>query len=440
VNMPAQTALRSRNGREIPIEDSAAPIRGDDGQIHGAVVVFRDCTEQTRLQEERRRLEEKMREAQKLESLGLLAGGIAHDFNNLLTGIMGHASLCRAKLQCGNPMHENLEKIQTTGQRAADLCKQMLAYAGKGKVAHRAVDMNRLIGDTLSLVSLSISKQVVVKQDLAADLRSVDGDPTQLQQVVMNLLINASEAIGEHQGEIRIATGLKMTEAWEFASAVLAPELPGGEYVCLQVRDTGGGMQPETLAKIFDPFFTTKFTGRGLGLAATQGIVRNHQGALFVESVHGKGSTFRLLLPASGLAVKAISDTPPHAEPAKLHGRGKVLLVDDDKDVRMVTRAMLKVCGMEVVEACSGREALRICAAGTEPFCMVLMDITMPDMNGVETFEQMHRLYPTLPVLLMSGYSAEDAEVSFGDMSGSDFLQKPFLPQDLKEKLRALLG
>jgi CheY-like chemotaxis protein len=198
-------------------------------------------------------------------------------------------------------------------------------------------------------------------------------------------------------------------------------------------------MEPETLARIFDPFFTTKFTGRGLGLAATQGIVRAHQGALFVESVHGKGSTFRLLLPAS-VRIAAEIALPPAVEPARLQGRGAVLLVDDDKDVRMVTRAMLKICGMEVVEACSGREALKICEGRAEPFCMVLMDITMPDMNGVETFEQMHRLYPTLPVLLMSGYSAEDAAVSFGDMSGSDFLQKPFLPTHLKEKLRALLG
>jgi PAS domain S-box-containing protein len=439
VSMPPQTILRSRHGREILIDDSAAPIRGDDGQIHGAVVVFRDCIEQIRLAEERRRLEEKLRETQKLESLGLLAGGIAHDFNNLLTGIMGHASLCREKLPSCNPMQENLEKIQTTGQRAADLCKQMLAYAGKGKTAHRPVDINALVRDTLSLVSLSISKQVAVKLDLAAGLRPVCGDATQLQQVVMNLLINASEAIGEHPGEIRIATGLKIAEEWEFASAVLAPELPGGDYICLQVRDTGGGMQPETLARIFDPFFTTKFTGRGLGLAATQGIVRTHHGALFVESVHGKGSTFRLLLPASDRVGGEIAAAPA-AEPARLHGRGKVLLVDDDHDVRMVTRAMLKVCGMEVVEAGSGREALEICAAGAEPFCMVLMDITMPDMNGVETFEQMHRLYPLLPVLLMSGYSAEDAAVSFGDMSGSDFLQKPFLPSHLKEKLHAMLG
>jgi PAS domain S-box-containing protein len=440
VNMPPRTILRSRRGLEIFIDDSAAPIRGDDGKIHGAVVVFRDCTEQIRLAEERRRLEEKMREAQKLESLGLLAGGIAHDFNNLLTGIMGHASLCRAKLQVSNPMHDNLEKIQTTGQRAADLCKQMLAYAGKGKIAHRAVDMNAVIADTLSLVSLSISKQVAVKRDLAAELRHVDGDGTQIQQVVMNLLINASEAIGENPGEIRIATGLKRTEAWEFASAVLAPELPGGEYVCVQVRDTGAGMEPETLARIFDPFFTTKFTGRGLGLAATQGIVRAHQGALFVESVFGKGSTFRLLLPASECLAAEIASLPPAAQPARLHGRGSVLLVDNDKDVRMVTRAMLRICGMEVVEACSGREALKICEGRAEPFSMVLMDITMPDMNGVQTFEHMHRLYPALPVLLMSGYSAEDAAVSFGDMTGSDFLQKPFLPAHLKEKLRALLG
>jgi PAS domain S-box-containing protein len=441
VTMHSHTALRSRDGREIPIQDSACPIRGDNGHIHGAVVVFRDCTEQTRLEEERRRLEDKMREAQKLESLGLIAGGVAHDFNNLLTGIMGNAAICRDKLHLGSPLHENLEKIQITGQRAADLCKQMLAYAGKGKITHAAVDISTLVADTVSMANFSVSSTVTVKQDLALGLRHAEGDPTQLQQVVMNLFINASEAIGEHPGEIHISTGIKKTEQREFASAVLAPELPGGDYLFVRVRDTGEGMAPETLAKIFDPFFTTKFTGRGLGLAATLGIVRAHHGALFVESALGRGSTFRLLLPASDhMVVKAISDIPPEAQPSEFSGLGKVLLVDDEKEVRFVMRAMLKGCGMEVVEACSGGEALKIiCTEHAETFCLVLMDITMPEMNGVETFEELHRLYPALPVILTSGYSAEDV-ARFGDATGSDFLQKPFLARDFKAKLRRILA
>ena len=441
VTMPSHTALRSRHGREIPIEDSASPIRGDDGHIHGAVVVFRDCTEQTRLEEERRRLEEKMREAQKLESLGLIAGGVAHDFNNLLTGIMGNAAICRGQLHVSSPLHENIEKIQITGQRAADLCKQMLAYAGKGKLTHAAVDISTLVAETVNMASFSISGKVAVTQELASGLGPAEGDPTQLRQVVMNLVINASEAVGEQTGEIRISTGIKKTEQREFASAVLAPELPAGDYLFVQVRDTGEGMAPETLARIFDPFFTTKFTGRGLGLAATLGIVRAHRGALFVESALGRGSTFRLLLPASDrMVVKAISDTPPESRPAEFNGLGKVLLVDDDKEVRFVTRAMLKRFGMEVVEACSGREALKICAEHAGTLCLVLMDITMPGMNGVETFEELHLLYPALPVILMSGYSVEDVAIHFGDASGSDFLQKPFLPSHLKEKLRRLLA
>ena len=377
VTMPSHTALRSRDGREIPIEDSASPIRGDDGHIHGAVVVFRDCTEQTRLEEERRRLEEKMREAQKLESLGVIAGGVAHDFNNLLTGIMGNAAICRGELHLSSPLHENLEKIQTTGQRAADLCKQMLAYAGKGKLTHAAVDISTLVAETVSMASLSVSRKVTVKQDLATGLRQAEGDPTQLRQVVMNLIINASEAVGEHPGEIQISTGLKTTEQREFASAILAPELPGGDYLFVQVRDTGEGMAPATLARIFDPFFTTKFTGRGLGLAATLGIVRAHRGALFVESALGRGSTFRLLLPASDrMVVKAISDTPPESQPAEFNGLRKVLLVDDDTEVRLVIHAMLKLCGFEVVEACGGREALKICAERANPLS--------PDISSYE--------------------------------------------------------
>jgi len=441
VTMPSNTALRSRDGREIPIEDSASPICGDDGHIHGAVVVFRDCTEQKRLEEERLRLEEKMREAQKLESLGLIAGGVAHDFNNMLTGIMGNAAICRGSLDLGSPLHENLERIQATGQRAAALCRQMLDYAGKGKLANCAVDINALVADTVSMASLSVSRQTAVKQDLAAGLRQVEGDPTQLSQVVMNLVINASEAIGDHPGEIQITTGAKLTDQSEFASAVLAPDLPCGDYLFVQVRDSGEGMAPATLARIFDPFFTTKFTGRGLGLAATLGIVRAHRGALFVESKLGEGSTFRLLLPVSDrMVMKAISATPPDSQPGEFDGLGKVLLVDDDKEVRFVTRAILKRCGLDVVEACSGREALEICAEHAGTFCLVLMDITMPGMNGVETFEELHLLYPALPVMLMSGYSVEDVAARFGDASGSDFLQKPFLPSDLKEKLRRLVA
>ena len=442
VTMPSHTALRSRDGREIPVEDSASPIRGDDGHIHGAVVVFRDCTEQTRLEEERRRMEEKMRETQKLESLGLIAGGIAHDFNNLLTGIIGNADICRDRLDLTSPLHENLEKIQVTVLRAADLCKQMLAYAGKGKITHAAVDISSLVADTVSMANLSVSGKVTVRQDLATGLRQAEGDPTQLRQVVMNLFINASEAVGEHPGEIQVSTGIKSTAQWEFASAVLSPELPGGDYLVVQVRDTGTGMAPETLSKIFDPFFTTKFTGRGLGLAATLGIVRAHRGALFVESEIGRGSTFRLLLPASDrAAVKLLSDVPPpESQPAKLKAPGKVLLVDDDKEVRFVTRAMLKRCGMEVVEATSGRAALKICTESAETFSLVLMDITMPGMNGVETFEEMHRLYPALPVILMSGYSVEEVAERFGNADGSNFLQKPFLPSHLKETLRQLLA
>ncbi|MEA3208728.1 MAG: two-component system, cell cycle sensor histidine kinase and response regulator CckA [Chthoniobacter sp.] len=440
VTMPPETALRTRSGLEIPIDDSAAPIRDEDGRVRGAVVVFHDCSEQTRLEEERRHLEEKMREAQKLESLGLMAGGIAHDFNNLLTGIMGNAALCRMKLHRTNPLHENLQKIQTTGQRAADLCKQMLAYAGKGKTAHAAVEMSALVGETVRLVNLSVSKKVAVKLDLASGQPPVEGDPTQLQQVVMNLVINASEAIGEHPGEIRITTGIKKMERWEFASAVLSPELPEGDYLFVQVRDTGDGMAPETLSKIFDPFFTTKFTGRGLGLAATLGIVRAHHGALFVESAPGKGSTFRLLLPAPVREWKEIPAAPPEAEPARLRGSGKVLLVDDEEDVRSVTREMLELSGFEVVEACNGREALQACTERAEPFRLVLMDVTMPDMNGVEAFDELHRLYPRLPVLLMSGYSEQEAALRFGDASGSDFLQKPFLPSQLEKKLHRLLA
>jgi two-component system cell cycle sensor histidine kinase/response regulator CckA len=271
-------------------------------------------------------------------------------------------------LDLGSPLHENLEKIQTTGQRAADLCKQMLAYAGKGKIANCAVDINALVADTLSMASLSVSKQVAVKQDLAAGLRQVEGDPTQLQQVVMNLVINASEAIGEHPGEIQITTGSKITEAWEFASAVLAPELPCGDYLFVQVRDTwrrdGAGDAGQDFRSVLHHEIyrararPCRYPRHCPG--ASRRAIRRIQ--------TWQGSTFRLLLPVSDrMVMKAISATPPDSQPARVRRPGKVLLVDDDKEVRFVTRAMLKRCGMDVVEACSGREALEICAEHAEP-------------------------------------------------------------------------
>ena len=435
------TRLLSRQGREYPIADSAAPVRDATDRVSGMVVVFRDRSEAEQAEERRQRVDRQLQEAQKLESLGLMASGIAHDFNNLLTGIGGNVALCRMKLHSKSPLHEHLSKIQSISHRAADLCKQMLDYSGAGAFSAAPIDLSTLVGDKTPLLRTSISKKSALVFDLAPDLPPVLGDASQLQQVIMNLVINASDAIGKRSGEIRLRTGVLWADATLLATAVHAPELPEGEYVSLEVEDTGCGMSPETLSRIFDPFFTTKFTGRGLGLSAVLGIVRTHRGALLVESAPGHGSTFRLLLPASVPAAQptAKAQTTPPPPAGEWRGSGKVLLVDDEEEVRLVLGELLRALGFDPVEAAHGRAALAVCGAGAE-YRLVLMDVTMPVMDGAETLVELRKIHPTLPVLFMSGYAAREALARIGDDRHCDFLQKPFLPGQLEQKLRSVLA
>jgi len=255
-----------------------------------------------RAEQERLALERKLLETQKLESLGVLAGGIAHDFNNLLAAVLGNVSLCSMQLPSDSPLRPYLSSIETTIHRAAELCKQMLAYSGRGRFQAQAVNLNVIIREMAELLRISINKRVRLELDLASGVPAVKGDATQLRQVIMNLIINASEAIAPHEGVIALKTSTVTVRAdtGEPASGV-----PDGEYVVLEVRDSGTGMDELTKARIFDPFFTTKFTGRGLGLAATQGIVRGHHGAIMVDTAPGKGSTFRVYLPPEAPAPHA---------------------------------------------------------------------------------------------------------------------------------------
>jgi two-component system cell cycle sensor histidine kinase/response regulator CckA len=437
------TRLSCRQGEEVPIDDSVAPIRDDDGNVTGAVMVFRDRSEVERAEDERRRLERKLQEGQKLESLGLLAGGIAHDFNNLLAGIAGNAALCRMKLVRSSPLHEHLHKIQTISHRAAELCRQMLAYAGKGRFRIAPLDLSALVAETTSLLNVSICKKVRIHIDLAMGLKPVMADATQIQQIVMNLVINGSDAIGGQPGEIRIKTGVTWGDREIFDAAVQSPDLPEGEYVFLEVADTGCGMEAETISKIFDPFFTTKFTGRGLGLAAVLGIVTGHHGALIVRSEPGWGSTFRLLLPVAPPEVEHAPKTSGAAAPPldEWRGSGPVLVVDDEDEVRTVVAEMLREFGFEPVLAADGQEALALCRSrgASEPgFRLAVLDITMPVMDGVETLRELHKLDPKLPALFISGYSEQEASIRFGEESLSEFLQKPFLPGELKDKVRSV--
>ncbi len=402
------------------------PLRDAHGAIYALCGIATEITARKRAEAEKRALERSLLEAQKLESLGVLAGGIAHDFNNLLTAMLGNASLARFDLPPGSPAEKHLERIEQTARRAAELCQQMLAYAGRRALAAQAVSVSDLVRSTATLLGVTIRKNTRLELRLAEGLPAVEADQSQLQQIVMNLVINAADAIGERPGEITITTGVAEHDAGFFRGAVVRPEGPGGRFVSLTVADNGGGMPPEVLRRIFEPFFTTKFSGRGLGLAAVLGIVQSHRGALFVESVAGAGSVFRLYLPASAQAAPAGGGAERSVRPARTAAQGTVLVIDDEPDVREVVTAALRHRGYAVAAAADGAEGLRLLAGLATPPCAVLLDMTMPGLSGEETLRRIRAANPTQRVVIMSGFSAQEAMQRCAELGVSEFMAKPF--------------
>jgi nitrogen-specific signal transduction histidine kinase len=382
---------------------------------------------------ERKLAEESIRQSQKLESLGILAGGIAHDFNNLLTSILGNCNLASMVLPADSAALPYLDQIEKATMRAADLSRQMLAYAGKGKVAILRVDMNRLVREMTELLSVSLSKKALIRYDLSPVLPEIMADPTQMQQVVMNLVTNASEAIPEGvNGSITLRTGEMMVEKTYIQVTSLPVGLNPGRYVTLEVSDTGCGMTPEVITRIFDPFFTTKFTGRGLGLSALLGIVRSHGGGLKVYSEPGKGTSMKVFLPSAD----AVGAEGAPAGPPPWRGGGTLLVVDDETDARAVARAMGTHLGFQVVEASDGEEAVAIFQRRPGEFAMVLMDLTMPRMDGREAFLRMREIDPKVPVVLTSGFSENDVLIDFAGRGLAGFLPKPYQRSQFEQILR----
>lgn len=390
-----------------------------------------DITERKRAEEERQNLEVQVQHAQKLESLGILAGGIAHDFNNLLTGILGSASLAIMKVSEDSPAQEQLERILTAAEKAAELTNQMLAYAGKGHFVMGPLDVNQLVEEVIPLVRTSISKKTTLRQSFAENLPSIEADKTQLQQVVMNLITNASEALEGNEGEVLIRTG-----AVEVREETGSPDSPPAR-VFLEVTDTGTGMDVDTKSKIFDPFFTTKFTGRGLGLAAVQGIVRAHRGTIRVESKPHRGTTFTVLLPASSRRPSPILDdvdVSTHPD-----GAGTVLVIDDEENVRDIAQLALEGTGFTVLLAGDGHDAIEIFRERSRDVDAVLLDLSMPRMSGEETLAELRKIHSGVRVVLTSGYSEEEIAVRFAGEGLAGFVQKPFRASELVEKIQTAL-
>jgi PAS domain S-box-containing protein len=437
--MSFELEMLAKSGQHLPIEVNASFMTFDGRDA--VCTISRDLGPRRAAEQEKRRMEEQLRETQKLESLGVLAGGIAHDFNNLLTGILGHASLARDRLPPAHEMHDSLAQIEQASTRAAELCQQMLAYAGKGRFIVQPVNLSALVEDTAKLLDVSVSRRAVLDLRLAPDLPFVLADATQMRQIVMNLVLNAAEAVAKDVGRIVVTTGRMQVDAAFLTEARITAGLPPGEGVFLEVADNGCGMDAETLAKIFDPFFTTKFTGRGLGLAAVQGIVRSHEGALAVQSDLGLGTTFRLVLaPHTDTKARTVAPFPParsRRPPMKPHGR--VLVVDDEDSVRSVTKQALERTGFVVVAAEDGERALAMLKNDPEEFLLILLDFTMPRLDGAQTLREILQLRPRARVIMMSGFSESEARARLGELTIVGFIQKPFDFSTLRDRVESVL-
>ncbi|MDD2898015.1 MAG: PAS domain-containing protein [Desulfuromonadaceae bacterium] len=387
-----------------------------------------------RAEAEQKKLEQQLLHAQKLESLGVLAGGIAHDFNNILTSIIGNAELALMRINPESPAIDNLYSIEKASARAADLAKQMLAYSGKGKFVICNHDINGLLEEMLHILQVSISKKAVLRLNLTHPLPSVEADATQIRQIIMNLVINASEAIGDKSGVIAINTGCMDCDRSYLRDVWLDENIGDGLYVYIEIADTGCGMSRDTLAKLFDPFFTTKFTGRGLGMAAVLGIVRGHKGAIKVYSELDKGSSFKILLPASAKPSEIFNYESKNDQ---WKGTGTVLLVDDEETVRGIGSEMLKELGFNVVTANDGHEAIEIYKLRTD-ISFVILDLTMPHIDGEQCFRELRMLDPDVKVIMSSGFNELEVTQKFVGKGLAGFIQKPYKLSVLRDGIIGL--
>ncbi|MGB9500262.1 MAG: PAS domain-containing protein [Dissulfuribacterales bacterium] len=435
----AEYRLQAKDGSWVWVHDRGQVMeRDDDGKPLRAAGTHQDITRERQEQERQRHLEIRMQQAQKLESLGMLAGGIAHDFNNILTVILGNNDLALMNLSPSSAAGARIEASSQAVRRAAELAQQMLAYAGKGRFLVADIDLNELVTGMGNLLEVSIAKQVVLQYHLGKNLPAISADVSQLRQVVMNLITNASEAIGERSGVVSLTTGVMDASREYLRESYLDENQPAGLYVFMEVSDTGCGMDKETIRRIFDPFFTTKFTGRGLGMAAVLGIVRGHHGAIKVYSEPGKGTTFKVLFPAVSREAVAINHRLKGAV-SPWRGRGTVLLVDDEEILRDLGKEMLEMLGLTVLLAEDGMQALEVYRQHAADIACVILDMTMPHMGGEQAFRKLCQLNKDIKVIIASGYSESDIEDKFLGKGLSGFLQKPYQLGDLQAILQSVL-
>jgi len=395
-----------------------------------------DITDRKADEEKLRLREDQLRQAQRMESIGVLAGGIAHDFNNLLTGVIGNASLALDSMPADDENHILIQAVMTSANRAADLTRQMLAYAGKGRFIVGPVSVSETVREMADLLRSSVPATIALDLDLDRDLPAVEADLGQIEQIVMNLILNASEAIGDKPGRITVQARTREVDAAMIEQSHL--DVPPGTYVCLEVEDNGSGMDDATKARIFEPFFTTKFTGRGLGLAAVHGIVRAHHGTVIVYSYPGQGTHFTVLLPAA--SATAVAKPEAASSAPVLDRRGTALVVDDEETVRLVAKNILERAGYRVLLATNGVEAIEIFKQAPRQISFVLLDSTMPLLSGEEALNRLLAIRPDVPILLSSGYNQIEVIKRFTGRGIAGFIGKPYSSATLLEKINFVGG
>lgn len=403
------------------------PGDADNLDLSNSIVAIIDITQRVHT-------EQALLQAQKTESLGVLAGGVAHDFNNLLVAILGQASLALNQMTPGSAAHDSIEKTVHAAERAADLVRQLLTYSGRGQVESRPVYLNSLIRENLQLFEVSVGKKVQLSSKLTTPLPLIGADAGQMQQVIMNLILNAAEAIGDKPGTVTVKTGMQDVAAgedhlWQYTGHPLPP----GRYLTLEVHDDGSGMDAETLSKIFDPFFTTKISGHGLGLAAVLGIIRGHKGGLQVHSQPNKGTTFKLLLPT--LDIEPVALTSLEVAHDDVMPDDTILVIDDEEPVREAITDILEAEGWQVMAASKGTSGIELYRRQPDNIRLVLLDLSMPDMNGEETFRVLREINPNVRVILSSGYHESEATRLFQGKGLKGFIQKPYDANTLITKI-----
>jgi len=429
----------------IKIESDDEPGRAAIAVNNLATALQQRGEENRLLHEESLNIERQMLQTQKLESLGVMAGGIAHDFNNLLQAITGNMELALMKSAADSAPHKYINRAMTSTKRAALLTDLMLTYLGKGIITKKALDLNVMVSENAELLGSAITTAVPVDLSLSQGLPPIMADEAQIHQVVMNLITNAAESFGTLPGTVRLTTGVQRCDETCLASSLLDERTEPGQYVYLEVEDNGCGMSEETLKRLFDPFFTTKFTGRGLGMSAVMGIIRTHSGALFVESEPGKGTTFRVMFPAAKTtlppaAVESVPAPPPlPSPPATVVPSAMALVVDDEKAVLKVCATMVKHCGFKVITACDGIDAVAKFREHIDEITVVVMDLIMPNMDGIAAMKEILNIKPDTRVIISSGFNEEELSERLANDTPSGFIRKPYSLNLIKAEIQRVM-